>query len=234
MHGAVVASGLEWAGAVLAIVLNAPQAWTSCRRRRVGGLSPAARWLAVLQAATWVAYGLTGGGPVQVLTNAVCGVLHLSVLVAVLLLAPSARAPRLLVPQALASAAWLALVVLSARTGAVPVGALAALCGVAALVPQLVLLSRARGRDVSGVSPATTWLTLACAACYTGYGLLLAGWAVWVPSALGLLAASATLALLRAPAAPPAEDLAVLPSVPVVDLTALVPVQRVPVAAAVA
>lgn len=224
----MLAGGFEWAGAVLAVVLNAPQAWRSCRRRRVDGLSPAARWLAVLQAVTWVAYGLTGGGPVQVLTNSICGVLHVAVLAALLVLAPAARAPRLLLPQAAASALWVACVLVAARTGAVPVGALAATCGVAALVPQLALLVRSRGADLSGLSVATTWLTLACAVCFTGNGLLLAGWAVWLPSGLGVVAAAATLVLLRQPVPGQVAPGQVAPGQVTPHLADLVPAPRRP------
>jgi uncharacterized protein with PQ loop repeat len=191
-----IALALEAAGAGLAVVNNAPQAWRSCRGRRVEGLSPAARWLAVLQSATWVAYGLTGGGALQVLTNAVCGALHVGVLVAVLALTPGARHRRVLLPQAGAAAAWLALVTWSAGTGGLPVGTLAAACGATALLPQLVRLAADRGAATSGISPATAVLSVTSNACWAGYGLLVGSVSVWAPSLLAMAAGTTTLVLL--------------------------------------
>lgn len=202
MHGADVATTIGWLGAFLAVVLNVPQTWRSCRQRRVAGLSPASRWLAVLQSTTWLVYGLTGGGAVQVVTNGLCLVLHLAVLATLLGLAPAARARRLLAPQAAGSAAWLALVAWTVSTGAVDVAALAAVCSVAYAVPQLVLLAT-DPRSSSGVSMQTTVLGVVSHTCWTAYGLLLGLPAVWLPALLSLLAGLATAALLRpAPARP--------------------------------
>jgi len=191
-----VATTLGWAGAFLGIVLNVPQTWRSCAERQVAGLSPASRWLAVLQSATWLTYGLTGGGLVQIVTNAVCIVLHVAVLVALLVLAPASRARRVLLPQVAASAAWLALVAWSGTTGSVAVAPLAAACSVAYAVPQLVLLLT-DARATSGVSPLTTGLGVLSNTCWTLYGLLLGAPAVWLPSLLSLLAGVATAVLLR-------------------------------------
>ena len=196
MHAADVASTIGWAGAVLAVVLNLPQTWRSCAGRQVAGLSPASRWLAVLQSATWLAYGLTGGGLVQVVTNAFCLVLHVAVLVALLVLAPSARERRLLVPQAAGSAAWVALVLWVVGTGTLDVAVLAAVCSTAYAVPQLVLLAT-DPRSTAGVSMATTVLGVVAQGCWTAYGLLLGVPAVWLPALLSLLAALAAAALLR-------------------------------------
>lgn len=196
MHGADVATTIGWLGAFLAVVLNVPQTWRSCRQRRVAGLSPAARWLAVLQSTTWLVYGLTGGGAVQVVANGLCLVLHLAVLATLLGLAPAARARRLLAPQAAASAAWLALVAWTVSTGALDVASLAAVCSVAYAVPQLVLLAT-DPRSTSGVSMQTTVLGVVSHTCWTAYGLLLGTPAVWLPSLLSLLAGLATAALLR-------------------------------------
>ena len=199
MHGASVAVLLEATGSVLAVGLNAPQAWRSCRHRLVEGLSPAARWLAVLQSVSWVAFGLSGGGAIQVLTNTVCGVLQAGVLLALLRHAPAARAPRALVPAASASAGWLVCLAAAAGTGLVPVGTLAALCGTASLVPQVVHLATSGGTSARGVSPATVVLTALSSVCWAGYGLLDGHVAVWAPSLLGLAAALVTLRLLGAP-----------------------------------
>ncbi len=188
------------AGAVLAIGLNAPQAWTSCVGRRVAGLSPAARWLAVAQAATWLAYGLAEQVRLQVVTNAVCLSLHLSVLGALLLLEPAARSRRLAGPQAVATAAWLVVVAGCALTGAAPVATLAAVVGALSVVPQLWSLARARGADSSGVSVTTTTLSLVSSLCWTAHGAALALPAVALPSLAGAVAAAWTLALLRPPA----------------------------------
>lgn len=196
MHAADVASTIGWVGALLGIVLNVPQTWRSCAARQVAGLSPASRWLAVLQSASWLTYGLTAADPVQVVTNGVCLVLHLAVLGAVLALAPAARERRLLAPQAAGSAAWLALIAWAVASGSVDVGTLAAGCSIAYAVPQLVLLAT-DPRSTDGVSLATTVLGVASNACWTAYGVLLGTPAVWLPALLSLLAGLATAALLR-------------------------------------
>lgn len=190
------------AGAVLAVGLIAPQVWTSCVGRKVAGLSPAARWLAVAQAATWLGYGLAEQVPLQVLTNGACLALHLSVLVALLGLDPVARSGRLLVPQAAATVAWLGAVVACAITGAVPVATLAAVAGAASVVPQLWHLVRRPGEDSSGVSVTTTALSLVSSLCWVVHGLALAQPAVVLPSLAGAVAAGWTLVLLRPVAAP--------------------------------
>lgn len=197
VHGAVVAQVFGCAGAVLVVGLNAPQAWTSCRRRLVSGLSPAARWLAVVHSATWVTYGVAEDVPLQIATNVVCGALHLAVLVALLLLAPGARETTVVVPSALLAAGWLALTALCAATGAVPVGVLAAVAGTLAVVPQLWLLLRDREQDTSGVSGLTTALNLVASLCWVVHGALLAEAAVVVPSLVTAAAAAWTLALLN-------------------------------------
>ena len=188
------------AAAVLSIGLNAPQAWRSCVGRRTAGLSPAARWLAVVQASTWLAYGVAEHVPLQVLTNSVCLALHLSVLGALLALDPAARGRRVLPPQAALTVAWLAVVVACARTGAAPVGALAAGAGAVSVVPQLWRLARERGADSSGVSVATTVLSLVAALCWTAHGLALTSAAVVLPSLAAAVAAAWTLVLLGPPA----------------------------------
>lgn len=197
MHGSAVAQVFGCAGAVLSVGLNAPQAWTSCVGRRVAGLSPAARWLAVVQSATWLAYGLVEHVRLQVLTNAVCLALHLSVLAALLVLEPGARAGRVVLPQAALTVAWLGAVTVCALTGALPVATLAAGTGAVAVVPQLWLLARSRGQDSSGVSVTTTVLSLVASLCWTVHGLALALPAVVLPSLAAAAAAAWTLALLR-------------------------------------
>jgi len=196
-----VATTLGWTAALLGIVYNVPQTWRSCAAREVAGLSPASRWLAVLQSATWLVYGLTGGGLVQVVTNAVNVVLHLAVLAALLLLAPQVRERRVLLPHLAGSAAWLAVVAWSVSSGTVSVGVLAAVCSVAYAVPQLVLLATDAGA-AGGVSASTVVLGAASNACWTLYGLLLGTPAVWLPALLSLVAGLATAALLR-PVPPP-------------------------------
>jgi uncharacterized protein with PQ loop repeat len=200
VHGAEVAQVFGCAGAVLAVGLNAPQAWTSCVDRKVAGLSPAARWLAVAQSATWLAYGLVEHVRLQLLTNAVCLSLQLSVLAALLLLDPAARARRLAGPQAATTGAWLLVVAACGLTGALPVATLAAVVGGVSVVPQLWHLARSRGGDRSGVSVATTVLSLVASLCWTAHGLALALPAVALPSLAGAVAAAWTLALLRPPA----------------------------------
>lgn len=196
MHGAGLAEVFGYAGAVLAVGLNAPQAWTSCRRGVVAGLSPAARWLAVVHSATWVAYGIAEDVPLQLATNVVCAGLHVAVLAALLLLVPDARHSRVVVPSALLAAGWLAAVALCAVTGAASVGTLAAAAGTAAAVPQLWLLLRDPAQDTSGVSAATTLLNLLASTCWVVHGALLGSTAVVVPSAVAGAAAACTLVLL--------------------------------------
>jgi uncharacterized protein with PQ loop repeat len=185
-----VAQVFGCAGAVLAVGLIAPQVWTSCVGRKVAGLSPAARWLAVAQAASWLGYGLAEQVPLQVLTNGACLALHLSVLVALLALDPAARDARLLLPQAAATIAWLGAVVACAITGAV------------AVVPQLWRLVRRPEQDSSGVSRTTTALSLVSSLCWAAHGLALTQPAVVLPGLAGAAAAGWTLALLRPAAAP--------------------------------
>ena len=216
MHAGELVVALGWLGAFLGIVLNVPQTWRSCAGRQVAGLSPASRWLAVLQAATWTTYGLTGGGLVQVVTNGVCIVLHVAVLVALLRLAPSARAPRLLLPQLSASVAWLLLVAWAASSGGLSVGTLAALCSVAYALPQLVLLLSDL-EATEGVSGATVALGVLSNSCWTLYGLLLGTPAVWLPALLSLAAGLATAALLRRPR-PGGGPVVVLPRVAACEL----------------
>lgn len=192
----MVAQVFGCAGAVLAVGLSAPQAWVSCRRGLVSGLSPASRWLAVVQSATWVAYGIAEDVPLQVATNVVCAALHAAVLGALLLRSPRARQISVVVPSALLAVGWLAAVTLGAATGAAPVGALAAVAGTLAVVPQLWLLLRHPEQDTSGISVATTVLSLLCNLCWTTSGALLAQAAVVVPSLVGAAAAACTLSLL--------------------------------------
>ncbi len=192
-----MAQVLGCAGAVLSVGLNAPQAWTSCVGRRVAGLSPAARWLAVAQAATWLAYGVVDHVRLQQLTNSVCLALHVSVLAALLALDPGARAGRVLLPQAALAATWAAAVAVCAATGAASVATLAAGVGAASVLPQLWRLARHRGEDSSGVSVTTTALSLLACLCWTGHGLALGLAAVVLPSLTGAVAAAWTLVLLR-------------------------------------
>lgn len=222
MHGAGVAQVFGCAGAVLAVGLNAPQAWTSCVGRKVAGLSPAGRWLSVVQSATWLAYGLVEHVPLQLLTNSVCLALHLSVLGALLALEPGARAGRVLLPQAALAVAWLGTVVACGLSGAAPVGTLAAVVGAASVVPQLWLLARRRGQDCSGVSLATTVLSLVSSLCWTAHGVALALPAVALPGLAGAAAAAWTLVLLRPAAATPRRHEHRPPPAPVV-----LPLQRV-------
>jgi uncharacterized protein with PQ loop repeat len=195
VHAAELAAIFGAIGAVLAVILNVPQTWTSCARREIAGLSPTARWLAVLQSATWCAYALTDGTSSQLYSSAVCGVLHLAVLGALLLLCPAAREST--VPLAVASLAWLVLVGWAAIGGRVDVGLLAAGCGTAAVVPQVVRLVRERDTDTSGISPLTCWLGIACSVAWLLHGALVGAEAVWLPSLIAAAASVLTLLLTR-------------------------------------
>lgn len=197
MHGAVVAQVFGCAGAVLSIGLIVPQVWTSCVGRRVAGLSPAARWLMAGQSATWLTYGVAERVPLQVLTNAACLALHVSVLAALLLLDPAARDRRVVLPQVALNAAWLGIVVACALSTAVPVVTLAAGIGVVSVVPQLWRLATSPDEDSSGVSVPTTALSLLAGLCWVAHGVALALPAVVLPAAAGAAAAAWTLVLLR-------------------------------------
>lgn len=196
MDGQVIAEALGWAGAVLAIGLNVPQAWTSAYRQRVAGVSASARWLALAHSCTWLVYGLAHDVPLQVWTNGMCVLLHLAVLGALLALCPPARASWVLVPQAGATALWLAGVVACAVTGHVPVGVLAAAVGALAVVPQLWQLERGQVQDTSGISATTLRLTAANGMCWAGHGLLIGAPEIVAVGVLGAAAAGRTLALL--------------------------------------
>jgi uncharacterized protein with PQ loop repeat len=198
VHAAELAAIFGAIGAVLAVILNVPQTWTSCARRETAGLSPTARWLAVLQSATWCAYALADGTSSQLYSSAVCGILHLAVLAALLLLCPAARQSA--ISLAVASLAWLVLVGWAATGGSVDVGLLAAGCGTAAVVPQVVRLLRGWDEDTSGISPLTCWLGIACSVAWLLHGALLGAEAVWVPSLIAAAASSLTLLLVQRPA----------------------------------
>lgn len=197
MHVHEVADAFAAAGAVLDVVLNVPQCWRSCRHRRVHGLSPAARWLVVLQSAAWVTFGIGLGCPAAVVANLVCLVLQLGVLGSVLRLVPAARRGRILLPWSVGTASWLVLLAWAGTTGGLPVGVLAAGSGAVALLPQLSRLRPDAGRDVRGVSAATSVLMVAANTCWAVFGVLIGEAAVWVPSVGALLGACLTLWLLR-------------------------------------
>lgn len=203
MHAAELAAVFGAIGAILGVALNIPQAWTSCARRGVAGLSPTARWLAVLQSATWCAYAVTEGTSSQLYSNLVCGALQLAVLAALLLLSPAAR--RSAAPLAVMSLVWLVVVAWAATGGSVDVGLLAAGCGTAAVVPQVVRLVRNRDEDTSGISPVTCVLAITCSVSWMLHGALLGAEAVWLPSLLSAAASAVTLLLVRRPVTPVAD-----------------------------
>lgn len=200
MHAAELAAVLGAIGAVLGVGLNIPQAWTSCARKGVAGLSPTARWLAVLQSATWCAYAVTEGTSSQLYSGVVCGLLQLAVLAALLLLSPAAR--RSATPLAVVSLVWLAVVAWAAGGGSLDIGLLAAGCSMAAVVPQVVRLVRNRDEDTSGISPVTCALAVACSVSWMLHGALLGAEAVWLPSLLSAAASAVTLLLVRRPVTP--------------------------------
>lgn len=214
MDGLVAAQIAGTAAAVLSVGLNVPQAWTSCARREVQGLSAAGRWLLLVQSVAWLVYAVVQDVPVQLAANAVCAVLQAAVLAALLVLAPATRRPGVLGLQAGASAGCLLLVAHCASSAPQLLGPLAAALGGVATLPQLLLLLRRPAAGTGGVSRTATLLALLASLCWGAYGALLLRPEVWLPSLAGAVVALGTLALLRpapVPARVPAAGLVLVP-----------------------
>jgi uncharacterized protein with PQ loop repeat len=205
---------LGWVGAVLAVGFNLPQAYRSCVRGLTAGLPPARLWLSLQNSTLWLLYGLAGAGAVQVFGNLVNSLIGISLLVVVYRVTPLARRK---------APVWGALLVTVVSSGAVlahfagpaAVGAVAACATILPGLPQLVALLR--DPDVSGLSPVSTVLGLACNAAWFGHGVLAGEAAVWVPCLWQLGMGTTVLVLLtRARHAALNSAAAVLPaSVPV-------------------
>jgi uncharacterized protein with PQ loop repeat len=216
--------------AALSIAVVWPQVWRSCRHRRTLGLSPTSAWLAVALNVCWLTFGVLTGDPAQMITNAVVGTGNTAVLVALLLSQPRLRTRRVLLRTAaggvglvaFAGASLLAVAVLGARPAAVAatLGAINALVGSIAALPQPLRLLRDRAQDVSGLSVARWRLGAGACASWTSYGWLGHQPAVWLGAGFGATCALLMCLLLRSRTAQPA----VLRR----PVTAAIPTPRVP------
>ena len=217
--------------ASLSIALVWPQVWRSCRHRRTLGLSPTSAWLAIGLNVCWLTFGALTGDPAQMITNAVVGTGNTAVLVALLLTQPHLRTRRMLLRTsagavflvAFAAASVLAVVLLGARPAAVAatVGAMNALVGSIAAVPQPLRLLRDRTQDMSGLSVVRWRLGAGACASWTSYGWLGHQPAVWLGAGFGTTCAVLMCLILGSRTAQPAT-----PRRPVV---AAIPTPRAPV-----
>jgi len=200
--------------ATLSIAVVWPQVWRSCRHRRTLGLSPTSAWLAIGLNVCWLTFGALTGDPAQLITNVVVGTGNTAVLVALLLTQPHLRTRRMLLRTsagavflvAFAAASVLAVVVLGARPAAVAatVGAMNALVGSIAAVPQPLRLLRDRTQDMSGLSVARWRLGAGACASWTSYGWLGHQPAVWLGAGFGTTCAVLMCLILGSRATRPA------------------------------
>jgi len=178
---------LGLAAAALGILTGLPQVVRLVRTPDASGLSYPSAVLGVLSSATWLTYGLMLLDPAQLLAN-VPGV-TCAVTTAVL----SARRLGLRLARTWqACAAW-ALVVATAAVVGGP-----ALVGVAATVVSLVKLlpqvrTVLRREPLTGLAPATFFLTQVSAATWTAYGLATGQASVVVCSLVSVVLAGVVL-----------------------------------------
>ena len=182
--------------ATFSILLVWPQVWLSCKNRRTNGLSATACWLAAALNACWLLYGVLLHDLVQITTNAVVGAANTAILAALLVTQPALRTRRALLVTGWSAGALLAAAALSAvavvlygvepvRAG-IALGVLASLVGALQCLPQPVSLLRDRTQDLSGLSPARWWLTVASCLAWCGYGVANGQVAVWASATVGL------------------------------------------------
>ncbi|GAA3395714.1 SemiSWEET family transporter [Cryptosporangium minutisporangium] len=184
---------LGWVATILAIGFNLPQAHRSCVRGMVGGIPPARLWLSLQNSVLWLFYGLSGAGAVQIVCNAVNSVIGIAILVTVYRLMPKARrtAPRWALGL---TGVLLIAIALNAVGGPAAVGTAAALATVLPGIPQLVAL--VRNPDVSGLSPVSCILGVACTTAWLAHGILLGDAAIWAPNVWQLFMGTLVLVLL--------------------------------------
>lgn len=83
------ALGLLGVALALSIVVNhGPQLWTALRSDRLDGLAPATWWLAIVDAATWAAYGVAVSNAELLLYGAVLSAIAMVILVRIRVTAP--------------------------------------------------------------------------------------------------------------------------------------------------
>lgn len=154
---------LGWVGGLLVVVRLLPQPWHTWRTGAVHGVSGTALANNLVSDVGWTAYGLAAG-----LTPLwVAGAATVVVDVLTIALARSAVGRRA-VASGLAWAAVLALAWVGG--GAVVFGTVLGVATVVNHAPQVA--TALRSSDLSGLHPATWWLSLADAGLWGGYGLL--------------------------------------------------------------
>ena len=81
------------------------------------------------------------------------------------------------------------------RLGVEIVGTAAGLCSMASFLPQIIKI--VRERDASGVSLRMYLVTVTGFVLWTGYGVLISSWPVWLSNAVNLVLA-ATILVMKA------------------------------------
>ena len=187
---------LGLSGTVLIIATMVPQTWRTCGRGQTAGLPIGRPWVLLQISLAWLGYGLSGGGPFQIVTNVCTALMGLAILIR--LLPATAPADRRTGWWVGSTAALLVGLWWLGRTGGQePVGLLAAALSITISAPQLLSLLRHPHLDSTGVSRASGWLQLAGCASWCAYGLLRGELAVWVPNLVILPTVAWTLLLLR-------------------------------------
>lgn len=154
---------LGWIGTTLYLARLVPQPWHTWRTRADDGVSTQALLNGMASDMGWLAYGLAAGLPPVWVAAVVAFPVSCTTLV---LLRHRVRAREVGV-----SAGWAACMAAAWMVGG-PLG-LGAVLGVAVVVNHAPQAVRAvRSDDLSGLHPATFWLSLADAALWGGYGVL--------------------------------------------------------------
>ena len=154
---------LGWVGGLLVVIRLLPQPWHTWRTRAVHGVSGTALANNLVSDVGWTAYGLAAG-----LTPLwVAGAATVVVDVLTIALARSVVGRRALT----SGLAWSAVLALAwASGGALVFGTVLGVATVVNHAPQVA--TALRSTDLSGLHPATWWLSLADAGLWGGYGLL--------------------------------------------------------------
>ena len=157
------------AGAV-GMATSWPQAWRLWVERRHAGLSLTANTLGVLFSIAWLLYGIASHSTVQVVTST-AGLVGAAVVLAGHLCRAGIR-----------TVAWLPMFALglipvaaALACGRTVLGLTASLATVCGVVPQVIVLARARRAglaDAGGVSQSRWLLSFGCNALWVGYGVV--------------------------------------------------------------
>lgn len=196
-----LAEACGWVAGTIGVVTGWPQAWRLWAGRRHEGLSLVANVLAVLYATAWLLYGVATHSQVQVVTNILGVAALLVILVGHLWVArPAWHAwlPLLLTGWAVIGAMF--------AVGARPLGVTASAATIVGVLPQAVVLFRARQgghADAAGVSRTRWVLSCVCNVLWVAYGLLAADPVIMVNSSI-IAVLAISIALLAAPRPLPA------------------------------